>query len=54
MNPAFEHATARFFMALKDGKIAGRIAAIINHYEVEKQGIKKMRFGWYDVIDDVS
>lgn len=54
VNPAFENATARFFLAYKDGKIAGRIAAIINSYEVERQGIKKMRFGWYDVIDDTN
>ncbi len=54
VNPAFEHANARFFLAFKDGKIVGRIAAIINSYEVERQGIKKMRFGWYDVIDDVN
>ena len=53
-NPAFEHAKARFFLALKDGKIVGRVAAIINHYETEQQGIKKMRFGWYDVIDDLE
>jgi hypothetical protein len=53
-NPAFEHANARFFLAYKDGKIVGRIAAIINSYEVEKQGIKKMRFGWFDVVDDVK
>lgn len=53
-NPAFEHANARFFIALKNEKIVGRIAAIINHYEVEKQSIKKMRFGWYDVIDDIK
>ena len=51
-NPAFENAEARFFVALKKGKIVGRIAAIINRYEVEIQQIKKMRFGWYDVIDD--
>ncbi len=53
-NPAFEHANARFFVAFKHGKIAGRIAAITNSYEIDKQGIKKMRFGWYDVIDDVE
>jgi hypothetical protein len=53
-NPAFEHASARFFLARKNGKIVGRIAAIINSYEVEKQGLKKMRFGWFDVIDDVK
>ena len=53
-NPAFEHAEARFFIALKNEKIVGRIAAIINKYETEKQGIQKMRFGWYDVIDDIE
>jgi GNAT superfamily N-acetyltransferase len=53
-NPAFEHASARFFLAYKNGKIAGRIAAIVNSYEVERQGIKKMRFGWFEVIDDLE
>ena len=53
-NPAFEHAEARFFIALKNGKIVGRVAAIINKYETEKQGIQKMRFGWFDVIDDIE
>ena len=29
-NPVFEHADARFFIAIKNNKIVGRIAAIIN------------------------
>ncbi len=53
-NPVFEHAIARFFVAKRNNKIVGRVAAIINKYETEKQGIKKMRFGWFDVIDDVE
>lgn len=53
-NPAFENAEARFFVALKNSKIVGRVAAIINRYEVNEQNIKKMRFGWFDVIDDVE
>lgn len=53
-NPVFEHANARFFIALKNDEIVGRIAAIINTYEVEKQHIKKMRFGWFDVIDNIN
>ena len=53
-NPAFENAEARFFVAIKNNKIVGRIATIINWYEVKKQEIKKMRFGWYDVIDDLE
>ena len=51
-NPVFEHAEASFFLAYKEGKIVGRIAAIINWLEVEEQGLKKMRFGWFDFIDD--
>ncbi len=53
-NPVFEHATARFFLAFKNDQIVGRIVAIINTYETKKQGIKKMRFGWFDVIDDIE
>ena len=53
-NPAFENAEARFFIAIKNGETVGRIAAIINWHEVNNQQIKKMRFGWYDVIDDIE
>lgn len=53
-NPAFENAEARFFVALKNGKIVGRVAAIVNRYEVNHQNIKKMRFGWFDMIDDIE
>lgn len=53
-NPVFEHAKANFFIALRDKKIVGRVVAIINTYEVEKQQIKKIRFGWFDVIDDIK
>ncbi len=54
INPAFENAQARFFVAIKNRKIVGRIATIINWHEVNQQKIKKMRFGWYDVIDDIE
>lgn len=53
-NPAFESAEAYFYLAYKDGKAAGRIAAIINWDEVNKQGKSKVRFGWWDVIDDIE
>ncbi|MGB5243001.1 MAG: GTP cyclohydrolase [Lutimonas sp.] len=53
-NPVFEHASARFFLALKKGKIVGRVAVIINNIEIEQQGIKKIRFGWFDVVDDIE
>ena len=53
-NPVFKNADAWYFLAYKDGKIAGRIAVIINNLEVDEQGKKKVRFGWFDVIDDVE
>jgi ribosomal protein S18 acetylase RimI-like enzyme len=53
-NPVFEDADAQFFVALKEDKIVGRIVAIINWFEVEKQQIKKIRFGWFDSIDDLE
>jgi len=53
-NPVFEHAEAHFFLAFKNGEIVGRISAIINWTEVKQQGIKKMRFGWFDTIDDID
>ena len=52
-NPVFEHADARFFLAYKNGKIVGRISAMINWIEVKEQKVKKMRFGWFDFIDDL-
>jgi hypothetical protein len=53
-NPVFKDAEARFFLAYRDKKIVGRIAAIINWIEVNNQEDKKMRFGCFDVIDDVT
>ena len=53
-NPVFEQASARFFIAKKGNTIVGRIAAIINTYEVNQQNLKKMRFGWFDVVDDIE
>lgn len=53
-NPVFNDAEAHFFLAYKDDEIVGRIAAIINWLEVKNQNQKKMRFGWFDFIDDVE
>lgn len=53
-NPAFKTATVKFFLAYKDGKIAGKVAAIINWDEVNLLAKKKVRFGWFDVIDDIE
>ncbi|MDX1278761.1 GTP cyclohydrolase [Oceanihabitans sediminis] len=53
-NPVFNDADAYFFLAYKGNKIVGRVAAIINWLEVNKQNEKKMRFGWFDFIDDLE
>ncbi|TDE42771.1 GTP cyclohydrolase [Flavobacterium rhamnosiphilum] len=53
-NPAFENAEAYFYIAYKNNEIVGRIAAIINWSEVNGQQKKKVRFGWFDVIDDIE
>jgi GNAT superfamily N-acetyltransferase len=52
INPAFEYCKAKYWLAYKDGKVAGRIAAIINNTLIEKWNVKKARFGWIDFIDD--
>lgn len=54
VNPVFNDADARFFLAYKGNKVVGRIAAIVNWLEVKNQGLKKMRFGWFDFIDDLE
>lgn len=53
-NPAFENAEAYFYLAYKNNEIAGRITAIINWAEVNGQQKKKVRFGWFDVINDIN
>ena len=53
-NPVFQTAEAYFYLAYKDNKIVGRVAAIINWDEVNHQQKKKVRFGWFDVIDDIE
>ena len=53
-NPVFKNAEADYFLAYKDGQLSGRIAVIINHLEIDEQQKKKVRFGWFDVIDDIA
>ena len=51
-NPAFEFSEAEYWLAYKDGRLAGRIAGIISHSYIEKWGQPYARFGWVDFIDD--
>ncbi len=54
-NPAFEFCEADYFLAYNEqGKIVGRVAAIINHRANEAWQKKSVRFGWIDFVDDVE
>ena len=53
-NPVFDNAQASFFLAYNaQNQIVGRVAAIINQSDIA-QGVKKLRFGWLDMIDDLE
>lgn len=53
-NGAFEFCEAEYYLAYKDGKVVGRVAAIINHKANESWNVKQVRFGWIDFIDDLE
>lgn len=53
-NGAFEFCEAEYFLAYKDGKPAGRIAAIINRRANKIWSINQVRFGWIDFIEDIE
>lgn len=51
-NPAFDFCESAYFMAVRDGRDVGRVAAIINHKVNERSGEKSVRFGFIDFVDD--
>ena len=51
-NPMSKYAKTALFLAYKDGKVAGRVAAIINEIANRDWNHKEVRFGWIDFIDD--
>ena len=53
-NAAFEFCEADYFLAYKDGRLVGRVAAIINNRANQTWGKKEVRFGWIDFTDDAE
>ncbi|WP_278869596.1 N-acetyltransferase [Leyella stercorea] len=53
-NAAFDFCEAEYFMAYRDGKAMGRVAAIINHSANKKWERESVRFGWIDFVDDIE
>ena len=51
-NPATEYCEFKAFLAYKDGKLVGRIGAILSHKSNEKWNYNRMRFSCVDFIDD--
>ena len=51
-NDAYEFCDAECYLAEKDGKLAGRVAAIVNHKANKTWQTRNVRFGWIDFIDD--
>lgn len=51
-NPAFEHSEARYWLAYKDGRPAGRIAGFLVRPYIDKWKNRYLRFGYIEFIDD--
>ena len=51
-NPMSKYSKSAKFLAYKDGKVAGRVAAIINEIANKDWNHQEVRFGWMDFIDD--
>ena len=51
-NPFYEHAEARHFLAEKDGRIAGRISAIVNRVHNEVHADQTGFWGYFECEDD--
>ena len=53
-NSAFDFCEAEYFLAYKEGRVAGRVAAIVNHRYNEQWQRPCVRFGWLDLENDVE
>ncbi len=52
-NAAFEFCEAEYFLAVDENdKVLGRIAGIVNHKANKRWDRKRVRFGWFDFVDD--
>jgi GNAT superfamily N-acetyltransferase len=51
-NPFFEHGEAEYFLALRDGRVAGRVTAQVDRRLNEVQDNEWGLFGWWESEDD--
>ena len=53
-DPAIEYCERKLWLAWKDGRAVGRIQGIINPRYNEYYNLKRIRFGWFDFIEDFN
>ena len=51
-NPAYEFCETKLYLAYRDGKVVGRIGALVNNAANEKWGTNAIRFTRFDFVDD--
>ena len=51
-NPSLSFCERELYLARRDGKIVGRVAAILNRKANEKWKENTVRFGWIDFVED--
>lgn len=51
-NPSLSFCERELYLAKRDGKTVGRVAAILNRKANEKWNEKTVRFGWIDFVED--
>lgn len=49
VNPSFEDAEMKLFLAEEDGRPLGRVAAILSHAANRKYDTRNLRFGWLEM-----
>ena len=53
-NPFYKHSEAEFFLAYRDGHVAGRIGAILNHNHNREHKENIGFFGFFECVNDQS
>ena len=51
-NPSLAFCERELYLAMRSGKVVGRVAAIINHNADKKWNERTVRFGWIDFVED--
>lgn len=54
MNPALKICDCVCYLAYSEGQIVGRVCGIINHCANQKWQNNRVRFGWFDFIDNME